>query len=560
MRKLKQLASVLLALVMCFGLTVTAFADDTYSITVTNPDSGYTYTAYQIFKDGQSDGSSFVANAWGDDITTNAAELAAMYAELEAITVDNSTYPFANIENGQGTVPIETAMVLEGYDNDDEVVQKFAAVVSKYITGSGTTSDSGTLVDSNYNYVISGLDVGYYLVKTTGLPSTGYAGGDNGAYTRYILTTVCDETKGTQSASKSAVPTIDKDLSDVDANIGDTITYYLTATLPSKYADYETYKLVFHDTLSKGLTYANTVKVYVFPDGDYDYKQNLSNGTQVASTSYKFEASDYDSTNGTTITVTLDDTKTLKDTNGNTIGTSSKSLIVVTFTAQLNSDAVIGGAGNPNEVYLEYSNNPNDSGTGNNNTGTTPEDKVVTWTYTLNVTKVDSSTNAGLEDAAFILYRLNSNNEEEYVVLTNGKVSNWTTTETGGTTLTSDADGLFSVIGLDVGTCYLREVTPPSGYRTLANDIELEIKATYSRTDSGTATDDYITLTGLTITADSTPGSSDTSNGTVSTTVANSKAGSLPSTGGIGTTIFYVVGGVLVVGAVVLLITRKRMK
>ncbi len=452
-------------------------------------------------------------------------------------------------------------------DENNTVAKQFAQVIKNYIaTGSGATS---TWDSTNNYYTISGLDAGYYLVETTGMPAEGGTTGteDSGAYTRYMLSVV----KSVTLTPKESIPSVDKDLSDVDANIGDTITYYIAATLPSTYADYDTYKLVFHDILSSGLTFdTDSVEVYVFTDGSvYDYDaHNLTDGTLVYESTSNYTVTTGTSGTSTTIDVELTNTKALtaddNGSEGSTITTDKDSLVVVVFTATLNENAVIGGNGNPNEVYLEYSNNPNSGGSGD--TGTTTVDKVVTWTYELDVTKVNAAdTTEVLSGAKFVLYRVNSSGDYEYIIVdSDNKVTGWTENEYDSgelvvaSVLTSNSSGIFEVIGLDQGTYYLKEVEAPTGYNIASSPFTIVVTAEYSKNDSGTAADDE-TLTTLTITNNGEAGTADLDNGTVSTTIQNSKGSSLPGTGGIGTTIFYVVGGVLALGAVVLLITRKRL-
>lgn len=243
-------------------------------------------------------------------------------------------------------------------------------------------------------------------------------------------------------------------------------------------------------------------------------------------------------------------------------GVSQGKYIIVEYTATLNQSAVIGLPGNSNKVYLEYSNKPDQSGSGENNTGNTPEDEVLVFTYELDTTKVDgSNTETKLRDAKFVL--LNSDGTK-VAKISSGKFDGWQDLPTAGsdgkiaaeswptdTILTSNASGLFTVTGLDAGTYKLREIVAPAGYNLLKSDITVEITATIDGTPS--------TLTGLAVTADGTAGTGNVDSGIVGITVANNKGATLPETGGIGTTIFYTVGGILVLVAVVLLVTKKRM-
>ena len=318
-----------------------------------------------------------------------------------------------------------------------------------------------------------------------------------------------------------------------DYDIGDSIPFRLKATLADNVSSYTTYKVVFHDTLSKGLTYNGDAKVYI---GGTE-----TNGFTVTSTV---------NTDGTTtLTVSCDDVKAL--------GAGNSSVITVEYTAKLNENAVLGSAGNPNEVYLEYSNNPNKSEKGNNETGETPKDVVIVFTYKTIINKVDSE-NKPLTGAAFKLEKLIKGKD--------GAADTWTTVKefTVDETATS-----FTFSGLDDGQYKLTETKTPAGYNTI-DPIYFVIEATHDETaDAPTlkTLNAYLTdangnkqtemKDGESVNIDL--GTVDLTAGSITTTVVNKSGSKLPSTGGIGTTIFYVLGGVLVLAAVVLLVTKKRM-
>ncbi|MCD8326192.1 MAG: isopeptide-forming domain-containing fimbrial protein [Lachnospiraceae bacterium] len=438
MKKLKKFAGLILALVMVCAMGITALAEDIpepspdYSITIKNDTSGYEYTAYQIFGGKYSvdaSGSETLTEIeWGsaiveDESTQNQTAALNALKALNFGTTESPDQPFANCADAN-----DIAGVLSKYTSDSDVVQKFAEVISGYVTV-GTEFSADTEKKSVYNeeteeyedvpvfvgsYTASDLYSGYYLVVSTKVPTYG-------VYTNYILTVVGSETL--EIEPKTEIPSVDKAVSDEDANISDTVTYTLTATLPSNYADYDTYKMIFHDTMSAGLTYDEskdnmTVTVY---ESETDAKSG-KNGT-VAVNGYSKSNSDYNPgtpdeySGGTIITIEIANTNNLVDSEGNVISVDTDSLIVVTFDAKLNDDAIIGGAGNPNEVYLEFSNNPNWDGKGTEETGSTPEDKVVTWTYELDVTKADGTdANATkLSGAEFVLYRYKTDKNGEYV-------------------------------------------------------------------------------------------------------------------------------------------------
>lgn len=485
MKYFKKIASLVLALALALVLAVPAMAAETYSITINNSATGHTYEAYQIFT-GDLSGTTLSNIVWGSGIS-EAGQTALGDAAAKAETLKT-----------------------------EADAKAFAKEVAPYLTtvaGSANTVTNGT-------YVISGLTAGYYLVKD----QDGSLTGDADSYTEYIVKVVSDTTAN----PKSSVPTVEKKVKDIndstddamtgwqdsaDHDIGDSVPFQLKATLADNVSAYTTYKVVFHDTLSKGLTYNNDAKVYI------DGKE--TDGFTVTST--------VNADGTTTLTISCDDVKAL--------GAGNSAVITVEYTATLNSNAVLGSAGNPNEVYLEYSNNPNKSEAGNNETGNTPEDKVIVFTYKVIVNKVDSD-NKPLTGAEFTLEKYNKETDKWEAI----------------TAVKNDEGTTFTFSGLDDGNYRLTETTTPAGYNTI-DPIEFTITAEHEvRSDnpaltslSGNATTGEITFT------------SDTAEGSLSTNVVNKAGSTLPETGGIGTTIFYVLGAVLVVGAGVVLVTKKRM-
>ena len=512
MKHSKKLASLLLALVMALSLAVTAFADEstTYSITINNSTAGHTYEAYQIFT---------------GDLATN---------EAGNKVLSNIVWGSGVSEAGQ-TALGDAAAKAETLKTEADA-KAFAKAVAPYLTTAAGSAN--TVTDGKY--VISGLAAGYYLVKD----QDGSLIGDNDSYTEYIIQVVGNVT----ATPKSDVPEVQKKVKDIndstdttktdwqdsaDYDIGDSIPFQLKATLADNVSSYTTYKVVFHDTLSKGLTYNKDAKVYI--DG------TETNGFTVTAT--------VNADGTTTLTVSCDDVKAL--------GAGNSSVITVEYTAKLNENAVLGSAGNPNEVYLEYSNNPNKSEEGNNETGETPKDVVIVFTYKTIINKVDSE-NKPLTGAAFKLEKLIKGKD--------GAADTWTTVKefTVDETTTS-----FTFSGLDDGQYKLTETKTPVGYNTI-DPIYFVIEATHGETaDVPTlkTLNAYLTdangnkqtemKDGESVNIDL--GTVDLTAGSITTTVVNKSGSELPSTGGIGTTIFYVLGGVLVLAAVVLLVTKKRM-
>ncbi|MDO5545367.1 MAG: SpaH/EbpB family LPXTG-anchored major pilin [Eubacteriales bacterium] len=520
MKHTRKLLSLLLALVMVFALAGTAMA-----ATVTVPSNGilkdHTFTAYQIFS-GREEGGILSDVKWGSGINSDD-----FLAALKADTTYGSLFTDC-------TDAVAVAKVLGDNNTNTTLANAVAKLAYTNKSGSGTALSSGE----------NTLDDGYYLVVDTTANV-----GEGGAYNTALLQVVGN----INITVKTDAPTVEKKVleddkynqdggygegyNDVaDYNMGDAVPFHLIGSVPDM-SRYDTYKYIFHDTLSAGLTLnENTIKVYVAADKAGTDKTEITGWTKAV--------------DGQSFTVSFTDLKTVS-------GVSQGKYIIVEYTATLNQNAAVGLDGNPNTVYLEYSNKPDQSGSGDNNTGNTPEDKVIVFTYELDTTKVDGQDNTKkLEGAEFKLH--NADNKWA-IVNSDGKVTGWADTEEGGSTLTSDANGLFKVIGLDDGTYYLKETKAPTGYNLLSSEITVVITATTTNGQTWTDGKASSALTNLAVTADGTAGTGNTSTGIAGITVANNKGSTLPETGGIGTTIFYVLGSVLVLAAVVLLVTKKRM-
>lgn len=486
MKNVKKILAVLLSFVMIFALATTAFAAETYSITIKNDAAGHTYEAYQIFAGDVAKG-------------------------------ENGKLKLSNIKWGAGVsdagkVALGDAAEKAASLTTIEEAEAFAKEVAKYLTAPSGTANAP--VDGKY--VISGLEPGYYLVKDKD-------GSDIAAYTSYILEVVGN----VETEPKADVPESEKKVDDkndsnnnedgedwqdsADYDIGDEVPFKLTGKLPGNFEDYETYKLVFHDRESAGLTF-KPESVVVKIDGVV-----ITAGYEVVTDGLE---------DGCTFEVRFDDLTKTAAKNG--------SVITVEYKSVLNENAVIGAEGNPNEMDMEYSNNPNDEQGGE--TGRTPEDKVIVFTYKVVVNKVDGDKKP-LAGAEFTL--------EKKLADGTWKVVDVIVSEDGTT---------FTFEGLDDGEYRLTETKTPDGYNTIdpiyfTITAEHEIESDDPRLISinGDASTGEITFT------------PDTEDGSLSTTVVNKAGSELPSTGGIGTTIFYIVGSVLVVGAAILLITKKRM-
>ena len=508
MKHTKKLVSLLLALVMVFALAVSVSA-----ATVTMPTNGilkdHTYTAYQVFA-GREENGILSDVTWGSGISSDA-----FLAALKADTTYGSLFTDC-------TDAAAVAKVLGANNTNEALANAVAELAYANKTGDGTALTSGA----------NTLDDGYYLIVDT---TENVAAGS--AYNKALLQVVGN----INIAVKTDAPTVDKTVTNndnttgnaADYSIGDAVPFTLIGSVPDM-SRYDTYKYIFHDTLSAGFDAPETsaVKVYLSNDGTYD----TSDADVTAS--FEIEVVDH------TITISCNNLKTISN-------IAKGQFVIVKYEATLNSSAVIGGTGNPNTVFLEYSNKPDQSGSGDNNTGNTPEDKVFVFTYELDVTKVDGQDNTKLAGAEF---KLRTTDNKWVTVDTNGKVTGWVGSETAGSTLTTDANGLVKIIGLDAGTYYLKETKAPVGYNTLKDEIKIVITAELTQTEDAAA------LNTLKISVDNGEAKDGSiTTGIVATDVKNNKGATLPETGGMGTTLFYAIGGILVLAAVVLFVTKRRM-
>ena len=541
---MKKLLGLLLAAVMVLAMGVPTFAaSGSYTLTISGASDGHTYEAYQIFAGDLSENEQTLSNVkWGDGVNGEAL-LAALKGTEEEPTAYQTCMTAADV-----------AKVLESYENNSSEMKAFADIAGQHLTKTTSGTASAYNEDSK-SYTISGLAAGYYLVKDKddSVPGTD-------AYTDFILKVV----QNTTVTPKSDVPTVEKKVQEddkhnqddgygngyndvADWNIGDAVPFKLIGTLPANFADYDTYQYIFHDTLSDGLDLnKGSIKVYYASD------KAGTDKTEIPLGKYEVEAPGTEGTDQCSFEVAFADLTSVE-------GVTANKYIIVEYTATLNKDAEIGLPGNPNKVYLEFSNNPNSGGEGD--TGKTPEDKVIVFTYELDATKVDGEhTDTKLKDAEFKLYDENG----KYVIVdADGKVTGWADNEAGGSTLKSDENGLFKVIGLDDGTYWLKETKAPDGYNLITDPIKIEIKATTVNDQDWTAMEgpaDALKVLEIKVTVGSTTtsGNGDTESGIVETDIKNNKGAELPETGGMGTTIFYVLGAILVLGAGGLLIARRR--
>ena len=532
--------------------TAMAVDGNTVNVTVPGADSnlnGHAYTAYQILSGTQAtSGGALGDAAWGSGIN-DAAFLKALKADT---TIGKY---FANVTDAKGFA--EALSNIDNFPADGANTRLVAKIAMKNKKGNGTALAAGSSTQ---------LDKGYYLIVDS--TATGQT-----VYNPAVLAITSD----IEIKDKTDVPTLEKKVQEnkksvtgeygngfndvADYNIGDDVPFHLIGSVPDM-SQYETYTYKFTDTFDKGFDAVNTnnVKVYLSNDKKLDLEGESADtditsyfsGTNgsiqyTAATEAQGEAA------GTKATLTVS-TKDLKK--AATYSKSQPQYVIVSYTAKLNAKAEIGLPGNANEAYLTYSNKPDQSGTGNNNTNDTPHDKVIVFTYGLDVTKVDSKeSSTKLKDAEFKL----KNSDNKWATITAGKVTGWTATENDGSVLKSDAEGNFKVTGLDDGMYTLVETKAPAGYNLPANGFSVTLTATTAngQTWNGTAS---TALTGLAVKVDQTDGTGNVDTGLGAITIKNTQGSSLPSTGGMGTVLLYVAGIAVFVlaGATLVMALRRR--
>lgn len=379
----------------------------------------------------------------------------------------------------------------------------FAKLAQKYAKDN-RIANQGSVTATTTTVSFNSLDLGYYLVDTT-------------------LGTLCsldttnpDVVMEEKNEVPTNVKTVEEDSTGAwgatnDADIGQVVNFKSTITAQPGAENY-----VFHDKMSEGLTYTGDAKIYT----DEAMTQELAAGNYM-------------------VNDTPDDSDTFDITFEqdylNTITAVTK--LYVKYSATLNESAKVGIAGNPNESKLSYGEINQDTGKPGS---TTPPSETKTYTWDVDVFKytMNGETEKALAGATFTLSK-NADGSNPIALVSEGnnvyRVAKTNETATV-TEITTDATGKFTIKGLDADTYYLTETAAPAGYNKLAAPVTIVIG------ENGVVN-----------------GTTEAPQGVDEVKVLNQSGTELPSTGGIGTTIFYIVGGVLVVGAVVLLVTKKRM-
>lgn len=527
---MKKVFAAAAAIATVFGLAATtvatANAADNATLTVSTTDAkfaGKTVNAYKMFSatvSGDGKAVSYtLTNEWKPFFMNSTAS--GLTGDVTDANVNDKANDYVSKLTGNALVAFATK------------ASNWAQTKTNNIATSATAEVSANATNGKYTATFTGLDYGYYVVAVPGATLAN-------AKSQYATLVSVHSTK-VDADIKGDLPTVDKKVqvngtgqNATDAKIGDTLTFTLTSTIPDMSA-YDTYTFNFKDTLSKGLTFGQVKSVKV------------ENVTLTENTDYTVTTPT--ASNNNTLTVAMKDFKTKQQANAG-------KKITVTYTATLNENAVVGGAGNVNSATIQYSNNPSTNGTGESEPS-----KVRVFTYGFTVDKYtgDQYTDAAtrLAGAEFTLAHKDGSAISFVQVSAGSATANAVyrvakAGETGTTTITTPANGKVVFEGLKNGEYTLTETKAPAGYNKLASAIGVKVNGQNNGTDTTHAT--------VTITYNNDNNGSNydqtASNGVIP--VQNKSGAILPGTGGMGTIAFTVIGVLVIALGVAWTLKRKN--
>ena len=602
MKNIKRAASLLLALVMllcmafpCYAVNTETPNQDVNVITITTAkedEAEGNFEAYQIFR-GDISNNLLTNITWGSGVpvdsetgNTTAELIAALKADGTIGVAMTTAIEYANANNL--TQAEAVAKAVADFDDDIEKLDAFAAIVAKHL--------SDTKFKNNGQQITVTGD-GYYLLRYVGTP------GENDAYTKYILRVADDVEVEEKKSAPVAEKFVDVDKKASNGSVGDKVDFTVKSTVPEM-DGYNKYFYIIHDTMSEGLTFNNDVAIKLVKGNDTKQLVGYSNGAQT----YDYVVN----VDGNTIEIVFHDFLKHKNDAGWEV--------VTTYSATINENANIGAEGNTNTIYLEYSNNPNYDYVGNPDstepdggdkpgdnpdggkepTGRTPDSTVTVYTTSLKLTKISGDDSPKvltgakfkIEGKAVPVYKISGVVYQESADGTYYRLKDGTYTETAPSTendpaydgnakyeivevdetladepigVTNEgwvnADGVLTFDNLGEGIYTITELIAPAGYNLLKEPITVTIEWNGAAKPEGATDWAMWSVAVNTKTVDGKDKEIPVSaaNNMFSINVVNQAGVQLPSTGGMGTTIFYIVGGLMVLAAVVLLVTKRRM-
>lgn len=567
------------------------------SITITTEEKDHSYAAYQIFNADMSkaddDTITFANVKWGNGVdSTKVADICSALKDLGITKDDKNVFAKGTNNNEVLATAAEVAEALAKVASNSDItkyedIDKIAKIFADNKAAAATvTFGAYSATDGGYKAEIS--EPGYYLVVET--TTDNLAAGE--AKTKYMLQVAGDEEVAPKADAPSVIKKVYEDSKSADAetvdfagnsnfaigngyndvadySLSEEINFEIFGTLPSTFANYKGYYYKFTDTMDPGLSLYSTSTVddtETEKINANDFKVTVTDSDKVVKLPSNAYTYTYDSANNK-FTIAIADLKEIDmDADADGVQVMSKDAIIkVEYSAYLNSNAQIGKTGNKNKVDLTYSNNSNTaSGGDTDETGTTPEDYNIVFTYQIDVTKylgkIADNNKANATKGTQAGFKLKNSDDKWAKFDKNNKFTEWVKEEKDATQVETTANGKFSFIGLQDGTYTLVETLVPTGYNKMA-DKEFTIAADTSNGTKGTCQDYSVAdtaskLTSLTLDEVETVAENKAA---VAFDVENLKGSGLPSTGGIGTTLFYVGGGCMAGLAGLFLITKKRM-
>ncbi len=542
MKTMKKIISLLVVAVMVLAMTVNVFATDKgkADIEIQHGTIHSTYSAYKLFD---------VTHDGGDNYsyTVNTKYLEIIKAALK--TVETS----ASVET-----PKQCLELINGFQSNSTKMQQFADELTKKISGSesGITADFSVDAEvDNATVTIQNVDPGYYLVTETTEDST------QTISSSMINTASSEDPSKVTVHLKKDTPTLVKQIKHNETGewgkvgdnfVGSIVEYRLITKVPNYMHNYETYNYIIHDKMDAGLT--SNVK----SAGDLKIKVGDNDNKVIPE---RYVTIDTVPEDGCTFHATIDVKQAVAD---KIVNEGEK--LYTYYTATLNENAIMYDKGsNNNEAYLEYSNNPYDD----TKSATTPKEIVRDWAFKMTLKKIKGANKAEVLPGAKFVFSKKSDlgelklDENGNVVKADGSQIE----ENALAVFVKEEDGSYRVAtaaevkdsdvtkhmiieagdvvleGFDDRTDYfIYEVQAPKGYNKLTNPVKVIVNATYDNGDAAKPT--------VVVTVDGVQGQTQVQ-------IENFAGSILPSTGGVGTTLFYVIGGIMVAGAAVLLVTKR---